>query len=49
MTHTETISHQCELGYVGPLNRLLCNHRTRREDLDLLVREVLRLGDQLTA
>ncbi|MGB5559426.1 MAG: pyridoxal-dependent decarboxylase [Paracoccaceae bacterium] len=24
------------------------NHRTRREDLDLLVREVLRLGDEMT-
>jgi len=25
----------------------ICNHRTRTEDLDLLVREVLRIGDEL--
>lgn len=27
----------------------ICNHRTRRTDLDLLVQEVLRIGSELEA
>jgi glutamate/tyrosine decarboxylase-like PLP-dependent enzyme len=27
----------------------ICNHRTRRDDLDLLVREVVRIGDEVTS
>lgn len=29
------------------LRAAICNHRTRREDLDLLIREVLRIGSEL--
>ena len=29
------------------LRMAICNHRTRREDLDLVVREVLRIGDEV--
>lgn len=31
------------------LRAAICNHRTRHEDLDLLVREVIRIGDEVRA
>nr|WP_319486029.1 pyridoxal-dependent decarboxylase [uncultured Cohaesibacter sp.] len=42
ISDTTVEGHHC-------LRIAICNHRTRYEDLDLLVDEVLRIGDQLTS
>jgi glutamate/tyrosine decarboxylase-like PLP-dependent enzyme len=57
--NTEILMRLQESGIAAPsattirghycLRAAFCNHRTRMEDVDLLVREVLRIGDELTA